>query len=509
MDYLIELVGLLQKSKAQSSELLRTTLEPGSKEERLFELISEGRVRSDEEAAEALYGKAEPSPSYQKVKQRLKERLLRHVLWLEAKDGPGDDRQAAYQDCNQKWAAAQVLLANNAKLNGIDVLEKLLRRTLRFEFTELSLAILRTLRMHYATVLGDQKKFEQANREYLQLAQLWERENRAEELYSLLTISHVHDKSSKAGLSQLAEAYYEEIKPWLQESDAFKLHLLGRLIQMMIYISVNDYQRTAELCEDALAFFEQKPYESGLPFQVFSYQLAVCYIQLRAFEKGQELLEKHHGIFPEGSFNWFKFKELFFLLAMHTGRYTEGAKVCAEALRHPKLNVQPAHITEIWHIYNGYCHLLGRVGELTEAEDRMPKFKWQKFVNDIPLFSRDKRGMNIPILILHIMFLLAERNYEALINRIDAIEKYCSRYLKQNDTFRSNVFIKMLLQIPLASFHKEAVQRKTDKLLTMLKSAPIEIANQSHEIEIIPYEKLWDILIGHLDHKFITPSSGK
>lgn len=511
MLYLIELAVRLNQDKAKSGAHWDVFLDSDPKMRHLFDLAAQGQVQSDEEAAAIIFGKPTVSPAYIKLKNKLKERLIKSFLLLDSKGTEGDDRQAVYIDCNQKWAAAQVLLTHHAKANGIDILEKLLRRTLRFEFTELSLAILRILRLHYSTVEGDQKKYEQANRQYQELCTLWERENRAEELYTSLAISHVHDKSGKASISKLARRYFAEVELWMQESEAFKLNLLGRLIRIAIHTSVNDYRQTAELCGEAIAFFRKKDYDSGLPLQVFYYQLAVCYIQLREFEKGQELLERRQDVFQPGSFNWFKFKELFFLQAMHTGRYAEGVELCAEMIRHPKLSAQPAHVAEMWRIYDGFCHLLIQMGKVDGAEgkEKASKFRRQKFLNDIPLFSRDKRGMNIPILILQIMFLLVERNYSALTDRVEAIQKYCGRYLKRDDTYRSNVFIKMLMQIPQASFHKEAVLRKTDKLLAILKAAPIEIANQSHEIEIIPYENLWDMLIEHLDHKFFTPSSGK
>jgi len=53
----------------------------------------------------------------------------------------------------------------------------------------------------------------------------------------------------------------------------------------------------------------------------------------------------------------------------------------------------------------------------------------------------------------------------------------------------------MLLQVPEAAFHREAANRKAERYLLQLREVPIEIANQSHEIEIIPYEDLWSIVL--------------
>ncbi len=81
------------------------------------------------------------------------------------------------------------------------------------------------------------------------------------------------------------------------------------------------------------------------------------------------------------------------------------------------------------------------------------------------------------------------------MGRIESIEKYCSRYLRQGDTFRSNCFIKMLLQIPKSKFQTNSLIRKTEQLVELLKSVPLEYARQTSEIEIIPYEDLWELVL--------------
>ena len=40
------------------------------------------------------------------------------------------------------------------------------------------------------------------------------------------------------------------------------------------------------------------------------------------------------------------------------------------------------------------------------------------------------------------------------------------------------------------------------KYLTQLKKTPLEVANQPHEVEIIPYEILWEMALNSLENKF-------
>lgn len=139
---------------------------------------------------------------------------------------------------------------------------------------------------------------------------------------------------------------------------------------------------------------------------------------------------------------------------------------------------------------------------INESDENFSKFKPGKFFNETPIFSKDKRGMNIPILVIQILFMISQRKYNDAVDRIEAIEKYCSRYLRKDDTFRSNCFIKMLLQIPISGFHKTAVIRKSEKHRKQLETVSIDVANQASEIEILPYEDLWNFALECLDNEF-------
>lgn len=485
-------------------------LEPGSRMAQLFDGIASGQIYDDESAKVILEKKKKGDPvNLPSLKNKLKERLIDSVFLLDYKDGSFSTRQKAFFECYKKWAAAMILLTRNSKAAGIDILEKLLRNTMRFEFTELSLDILRVLRLQYSTIDGDMKKYEQVKAQFAQYRKIWEMENRAEDYYAEIMAHFTNSKSAKIEITDLARKYYDELAPFMEECASFKLHLFGRLIHMLVYNTVNDYRNTALLCEDAVVFFDQKDYDSGLPLQVFYYNLIVCYLQLQEFEKGRVIVEKADKYFEEGTFNWFKLRELFFMLAMHTGHYDEAYELYQIVTEHPKYKNQPSLIKEIWGIYKAYILYLIKIGQVSDhlVREKDRKFRVGKFISEMLTLSKDKRGMNISILIVQILYGIAERDYAQTGDRIEAIEKYCTRYLKENDTYRSNCFIKMLLQIPTGMFHRANVERKAERYYKLLKKAPLEAANQAHEIEIIPYEQLWELTLATLSGKIVQTRS--
>lgn len=498
MQELIELIGAINIVRLKSSGLWAFIFEKGSLMEKLCEAIVAGEVTSDEEAIALLYPGEKGGAKFLNIRERLKERILSVVFLLEFRSGGGTDRQKAYFEANRKWASAMVLLSKNAKRVSVSVLEDLLKQSLHFEFTELSLSALSSLRLHYGTIFGDPAKYKLYREMYMKYQEVLMMENEAEDTYTNLVTNFVNSKSAKVSISDAAQEAYDQIAPFMEQSESFRLHLCGRLIQVMIHSSRNDYAATATVCEEAIAFFRKKPFESNLPLQAFYYQLIVCYIQLQEFEKGEAVIEQYQSIFEEGSFNWFKLQELFFLLAMYTRHYEKVFPVLINVQNKLKKGDHPAQILEMWKIYEAYANYLLFAGVIELPKGVVSKFKVARFLNEIPTFSKDKQGMNIPILIIQILFTIAERNYSQSIDRIEAIEKYCSRYLKHNETFRSNCFIKALLQIPAGSFHIEAVTRKSQKFIEQLSAMPLEVAYQTHEIEVIPYEHLWEMALGTL-----------
>ncbi len=104
--------------------------------------------------------------------------------------------------------------------------------------------------------------------------------------------------------------------------------------------------------------------------------------------------------------------------------------------------------------------------------------------------------MNIPVLIVHAISLIFLKRFDEAYNRMMALDKYASRHLKEGeDTFRSYCFIKALQQIALADFSKNAAREKAKQLLKAVATKPLQMINAPHEIEIVPYEHLWDMAL--------------
>lgn len=505
MDNIKELVYIVNRNKVKRIDMLDLADKSPSKVNALYQAISNGEVNSDEEASALLFPKAKSKSAYRNLKVVLKEKLLNTLFFIDAYQNGHSDRQSAFYESYKDFAAAQMLIAKNARKVGVGLLEKIEKRAEKFEFTELSVMVVRLLRLHYGTRLGNQKRyleFNQLSKKYNEIAGF---ENEAEQCYSDLVIHYINDPSAKEELQLLAKKFYERLAPQLSKVQAYKYHFYTGLVRLFEYTSVNDYVATIPICEELITFFEQKPFTANTPIQICLHHQLVAYMQLRDYEKGAKVARRSQGLIEEGSFNWFKNLEYLFLLAMHTKNYQDAYEVFSEGIHHKRFSFLPENIQEMWQLYQAYLHLLIDQGEIlpSDGDANFTTFRINRFLNNMPLYSKDKRGMNVAILIVQVLFYVQKRKYDTAIDRIEAIEKYCSRYLFKADTMRSYYFIKMLLAIPKSSFHQKAAMRYAAVSAKKMETIPTELSYQFHKIEIIPYECLWDMALGMLGNQIV------
>jgi tetratricopeptide (TPR) repeat protein len=224
---------------------------------------------------------------------------------------------------------------------------------------------------------------------------------------------------------------------------------------------------------------------------------------LKKFDEGEKIAETCLAIQKKGSINWLIVLNYWVILSFHSNQYERAMKLFKEAKNHFNIDNMLIAASEHWKIYEAFLFYLLEINKIDKDNSILnSSFRISKFLNEVPNYSKDKQGINIPILIIQILFLLHQQKYDEIIDRTESLKTYVHRYLRRDGTFRSNCFIKMLLCLPSASFHKAGVIRRAKKYVDLLQSVPIGEANQSPEVEIIPYETLWEFVLESLDTKF-------
>jgi hypothetical protein len=496
MQNLRELIMLCQRHHLHPVGATTVQDEARSKLVAFYNGIAKGKFKTDADAAQSLYAEGAEGSKYRKLKSDLREKLLDAIYNLKTHQDHYTDYQRAYYECHRQWLIVRMLTGQNANNSALHLAARVLRQSQKYDFTLLSMDISSFLRIQYGLRESNDRKFVEANDAFKMYRQLYDAESLAEELYTTLIARYVNNRSAREEIFKMAQDAYLRIEPDIQSLQSYKLQLYGYMIGLIRYTSINDHTSALSYCDEALRFFENRPYEARAPLQIFHYQRLVSNIHLRQFEAGRASAELCLRFMDEGTFNWFKYQELYLYLSIHTRQYDEGLQILLKILVHPRFEFLPENAREIWRIYEAYVYLLVLTGQTTVTPKQ--KFKLARFINETPIYAKDKSGLNIAIIIVRFLFQLQERQHIHLLDTQEATEQYCYRYLRREDTQRSYYFLKLLLQIPAGRFDRSIVESKAGRYVQKLHELPLQVANQTQELEIIPYEHLWDIALGLL-----------
>ncbi len=503
MKLLSEMVKKLEQYQYPNSlQIIGKIKETPTQISRFYEGIRKGNLTSDEVAAQAILNCSSDKQVYKDLKSKLRNRILNTVFFINPKKLKVDSlHNKTAIHCHKRWTAAKILHTIGAINIAVEIANQVLIQARKAEISHLVTDIALYLRFQSGALKGDQKKFEHYNQIFHHHKKIRDWEDKAQEYYIQLALYYVKSKAEKSAIHEKAKSFYEELEDAIYEYKTYKLAYFGGLIKLVIPMSINDYETAAEVCKETITLLDANPLNSSMGKAVFIHQQLICCIQLKRFEEGEALATKALKYLKPGFYNWFKHQELYFLLSTHTKNYQRAYEVLTQTIDTRGYNSLDDNSKEVWRIYDMYTKYLISQGKIDVPKGQEKKVRLGKFLNEVPSYSQDKRGLNIAILIIQILFYVQRKDYDSAISRIKAIEKYCSRYLKRDNDFRNNCFIKMILQLPLAHFHPAAALRKADKLYSRLKSQPIDPGKQAHSIEIIPYEDLWEIAIGSLERR--------
>ena len=495
MKKLQEIIRVIGRKRLKKIEVFN---ESGSQRNnlyyKLYRGIKDGKFTTDEEAAAALFGCSPSDKKYLMLKSRVKARLINSLFFLESTTS--ELSQAIYK-VNRNFVAAKFLLLNGAKDIGITMMKSTLKISEKYSITEITVECLRILR-YQSAFQGREKDFRNYDERLKMKLKVYQGELRAEEFLALLSLPFAKSNQRKFEMKGEAYRYLEELDEIRKEATSLNLEMLYFRLRIIVLQIGMDYGGVIETCKRGEIFLDQHPQVAmSIRYGEFAFYRMLAFMHLGSYEDGKNLAARSLYLYKEGSVNWMIFLEYYFLLCMHTHNYKKAAQIHQQVVAHPRFSHLDKNRTEKWLIFEGFLKYMTQ--NLTIEGQATSRFNIFKFLNEVPIYSKDKRGLNIAILILQVLFLLDRQDYDGIISRGEALKVYCSRYLKRDEHFRSNCFLKMVLIMEKKGFQKEQTRQIADKYYTKLKSSRFSYESGNlNTLEIIPYEQLWQTILSKL-----------
>lgn len=469
--------------------------------ELFYAKLEKGEFSSDDEAAAYFFGadKNGQFTQYKNFKNKFFRRLANATFHLDIKKPEFNNAQVGFYNCWKNMALVKYLSVHGAHFAAKKIMQKTLPVAIKFEITEVVLEISRLLFFHFTLR-------EPAKKKRLYYKGLIEKNTKelaivikAETMHIELIAPFVLSRSSKPWMAEKAKECLTELEPYVNNIEGYRFYLYYYLIKVMEKEISHDYFGIVKTCNEALSHFERKKSTPKTTIAIFGNTLLVGLTMTAQFQEAEQVAQRSLTMVEQYSVGWYKTNEMYMALKFHKKDYQQAYEILMEAIYNKRFKTLPPAEQESWKIYEGYIHLLIASGKIEQSETQKQvrgkkKFRPARYLNSIPNFSKDKRGMNIPVLITHAIYLLFEKRYEESYDRMLSLQKYNERHLKEgDDTFRTWCFLQALLQIQKADFQREGAKKRAAEYLQRMSNQHVQYLNAPHEVEAIPYEHLWEL----------------
>jgi len=457
---------------------------------RLFEGVRVGQFSSDADAASDITpGASADNSNYFETRSLLRERLAQAIERFVAELEQCPDTQQVHIECQKLWLNVRTLSGQNAVKLALDLAVHILEIAQKFEFTLLAMDVAMYLRLQHCMRDTESQSCADADATYQQLRQAFEAEFQAEKMYLDLMALCGAGHTSDEDLQYRAKESTGDLAPLLAAYSSSKLHLYGNLVALQQHLLAHDYMAARNHCEKSIRFFLDKPYRARDPLQVFYYHLLLCSIHLRDVELGKQAAYSCLELAGENGTNQFKVKELLFILHLHTRRYDDAIDLFSEVMADSRFAFLPDTIRANWAVFDWYLSFLNSCGV-----GALPAVKY-KFNGPS---AAHWQYQNCARLIIEFVNLIREKQLEKVRRQVPELEQLSTR---ENGAARgrSGLFVQMLLQIPASDFQRIRAEQLAGEYLAQLRAMPLELANTVTELEVLPFEDLWHLVLQTLD----------
>ncbi|MCB9283393.1 MAG: hypothetical protein H6563_04905 [Lewinellaceae bacterium] len=508
-DIVERLVDVFRRKNLSKDLPLSIEGPPRTKVEFLYQGVLKGEFRNDDEASSTIYKKNSSHPAYRKLKERLFEKLILQVFLLDISKSFQNRESRSLFDCYLYFSCNKILNGLSEPDAAYAIAKIGVKKALKnnlptpgFLLSESNL-ILAKRNENY---VKNYQFFKKTSEQFLN-AMLIEIE--ISRIYEKLIISAAKGGNSKSiEVKKIVDKllyYRNQIK---HISPLALIHYFYAL--SLAYLTGNNFKEAIKTCDSALKIVAKFKISS---IHIINLLKAQCHLHLNEFALAKKELKKGEKHLLEKKINRLAFKEIEFMIFLRSGAFKDLCILYESAISDPKFKTSINLRNESWRQHGLLLLLLIKLNKIPPSEslERIkPKLRLGKLMNEMPEFSKDKGGQNLAARILNVLILLTSKKFEAFEEALPPLQAYIGRYKRHYpEIFRCDLMVKMLAGIPKVHYDAERSAWRAREYLEKMLVPPEELPLKITEMEVIPYEKIWQFVVEFLETLKRRPYSSK
>ena len=512
MEELKDLAYIINRYSVRNIDVITNPEKKKTKDElRYWEFyvgIDKDTWKTDDEAAQHFGYQSKGDKGFRRLKEGLKERLINSTFFLDLSSSEFSDYHRKTQEALRLTSIAENLGKRGAFDIYFDIAEKALALSIETDNIILVIQNVTSLRSFYAVRPKLQKDYERLSKIYTTYWPMLQIELEAHNDYLYIISNLTNKKGHKKDFAATASDMFSKYEDKLSVFPNLKFQVYARVIHLFSKLLVHNWASGVEICDAAIKYLTNKKCIGRDYIGSFNTQKSSCLLMMGKYEEALKTLDIGKEMVVMGKSSWFKNREIAAVTNLYAENYQASWDLVLMALNHERFKIISEVDQETWRLYFGYLHFIGKVENKSYWEkDGQPasRFRLSRLMNEMPNYIQDKRGGNIPLLILQVLFLLSDLkdnkdNFDIICNKIDAIKKYSSRNLDdKSEHFRSDCFIHLLGLLPKHLHDPKTLIKTAHTTLHRMSTVQVEVMDNSFEVEVVPYERQWAWIMCYIE----------
>ncbi len=506
MEMLKALRQVIEKFKINKINII-TPPKKGEKPDifqKMYEALGHEKYRNEEAFKEFIYeGKKVDDRTHRKKVAEFTDRMINTLLFIDSKQEKFKTREQTDITIHRYLAAVNVLKIIGVTVASVPLAEKIVEMGIAHDLPLPTVDAADYLAHYYSLRQPDEKKFNHYSSIVTEQLDKFRREVFISGIYYYLHLIKAVEPTSLQKIRERIQLHIRTIEKIADMTTTPGVIMQMAYIKSQIYPEQKYAQKRINICRKALEKLEKKPYPPTENNLLLLLYMALTQCSAAQFKAAEKNLQQATHI-SKNLYNAHQYKLLGArcLLYLRSGQYDKAVKLLNELPSSSIMSTQSNPVQNGWILNRAYIYLLISAGKAkTFGKRDTSGAAIERFFDNPPDFEKGQLIQYVSMIIAQFIYLLSRRKQSEAQELVQPMRTYLKHTKKQSHLKRMHLFLQMLCIIPAARFKPRAVEYRTQKLLDELQQHPLELADQPFEIELIPFETLWEIALDTLRKK--------
>lgn len=460
-----------------------------------FKLLKDDKAKTDDEMAFLLSFSTAFTSDYKKLKDEAVVRITHLLFFIDPRKMPKSHMWKSYIPGFKKVVAAELIFYMDIDRAPIELTKSGYEQMETVRFSEKKILALCNLTRYAGNAhsYDNFKKYAQVTLNTIDRARL-----EIEGEICKMELNFISTKSAGEKFKHVKKAkkYIQRLKKIFELTGSESAFHNYTETCINYNYSIKNYEEIIKITREADEWNEMK--QKLTPKPMLAYMATHRLFSkafLRDFENTSDDLKLCLEIYTENTKDWSNFLEIFFLHNMFSGNYTKAMDVYYKFLKSSVYEVLPPDIKERWKYFEPYLNFVIGDEFIKQNMDLL------SFLNEISYYTEHKSDNNIPVLIAQVIAMIDMGDFKKLSGRTNYLENYINKYVDRKNFTRTFIFMKMLLKLFKNNFNAAKTEKQCFSQFKKIEFAPGNKLNTCDELEVIPYDILWGLILERIKTK--------